>query len=186
MEPAVARTLSDRSGRAVALHRQSAIATVRAYIGLGSNQGDSASHLRDAVAELARSPGVAVVAQSGHYRSAPLGYLDQADFLNAVVAIDTALSPAPLLAVMQSIENRHGRARSFPNAPRTLDLDMLLYGSQTINEPDLVVPHPRLTERAFVLAPLHEIAPELRLPDGQGLQAALAAVAAQRVVLLDD
>jgi 2-amino-4-hydroxy-6-hydroxymethyldihydropteridine diphosphokinase len=138
-----------------------------AFIGLGSNLGDPESRVRQAIAALAELPQVQLAAASSLYRSAPLGHADQADFVNAVARLSTGLAPQPLLAALLAIEARFGRERSFRNAPRTLDLDLLLYDAQTIAEPGLVVPHPRMHERAFVLAPLVEIAPACVIP-GRG------------------
>ena len=135
-----------------------------AYIALGSNLGDPESNLRQAIAALAELAQVQFVGASSLYRSAALGHADQPDFINAVAQLSTGLAPQALLAALLAIENRFGRERSFRNAPRTLDLDLLLYNAQTIAEPGLTVPHPRMHERAFVLAPLIEIAPACVLP----------------------
>lgn len=135
-----------------------------AYIGLGSNLGDRLAHLRRAVVELTAYPGVCLEAASSVYETAPQGYLDQPFFLNAVLSVRTCLAPFALLKVMGQIEARHGRQRPIHWGPRTLDLDLLLYGQEQIDTPELVLPHPRLTERAFVLAPLCELAPDLRHP----------------------
>ena len=135
--------------------------TTRAYVGLGANLGaDLASSLAQATARLALLPGTRVAAASSVWRSAPVEAAGP-DFLNAVVALDTALAPADLLDALQAIEQIHGRERPYRNAPRTLDLDLLLYGALTLETPRLTLPHPRLGERAFVLRPLLEIAPEL-------------------------
>jgi 2-amino-4-hydroxy-6-hydroxymethyldihydropteridine diphosphokinase len=139
----------------------------RAYIGLGANLGDPAAALDDAISRLAAIPQTVIAARSSLYRSAPIDATGP-EFVNAVVALDTVLAPHDLLAHLQVIEQAHGRARPYRNAPRTLDLDLLLYGAQIIATPDLTVPHPRLHQRAFVLLPLAEIAPELRIP-GRGL-----------------
>jgi 2-amino-4-hydroxy-6-hydroxymethyldihydropteridine diphosphokinase len=112
-------------------------------------------------------PHTRVAARSSFYRSAPVGYAAQPDFVNAVAVLDTALAPGVLLEGLQGIERRHGRERSFRDAPRTLDLDLLLYGDEQIARPGLTVPHPRMHERAFVLRPLAEIAPDARVP-GRG------------------
>jgi 2-amino-4-hydroxy-6-hydroxymethyldihydropteridine diphosphokinase len=110
-----------------------------------------------------------------------VGYVDQPDFINAVAQVETSLAPRALLAALLDIEHRHGRERSFRNAPRTLDLDLLLYGSAHFHEDGLTLPHPRMTERAFVLRPLLEIAPDAQIP-GHGRAADwLAACADQRV-----
>jgi 2-amino-4-hydroxy-6-hydroxymethyldihydropteridine diphosphokinase len=135
-----------------------------AYVALGSNLDDPRCQLRSGIAALARLPHTQIIAQSSLYASAPVGYADQPDFVNAVVAIRTALAPRALLEALLAIERAHGRVREFPNAPRTLDLDIVLYGEQIIQEPGLAVPHPRMQERAFVLMPLAEIAPDTLVP----------------------
>jgi 2-amino-4-hydroxy-6-hydroxymethyldihydropteridine diphosphokinase len=132
-----------------------------AYIGIGSNLGDPVRQVRAAFDALERLPQSRLVKKSSLYRTAPVGHADQPDFINAVAQLETGLSAERLLAELQALEARHGRARSFPNAPRTLDLDVLLYGNAAIALPGLTVPHPRMHERAFVLKPLMEIAPEL-------------------------
>jgi len=140
---------------------------VTAYIGLGANLNDPAAQVEYALAELERLHATTLVARSSLYASAPVGYVDQPDFINAVAQIETALAPRALLAALLDIEHRRGRERSFRNAPRTLDLDLLLYGDAHFHEEGLTLPHPRMTERAFVLLPLTEIAPELDIP-GRG------------------
>jgi 2-amino-4-hydroxy-6-hydroxymethyldihydropteridine diphosphokinase len=141
---------------------------VTAYIGLGSNQDNPVGQVRRALDELAALPEIRLCASSRLYKSAPLGPVDQADFINAVAALETRLSPDALLAVLQSLEARHGRMRSALRwGPRPLDLDLLLYGDAVIDSPDLQVPHPGLPERVFVLYPLAEIAPDLAVP-GRG------------------
>ena len=147
---------------------------VTAYVGLGANIGDPRSQLQAALGELNGLPGTRVTAASSFYRSAPVGYLDQPDFINAVAKLDTSLAPEALLESLQAIEKRHGREHPFPNAPRSLDLDLLLYGDAIISTPRLVLPHPRMHERAFVLKPLAEIAPQAAIP-GHGKVAALLA-----------
>ncbi len=152
-----------------------------AYVGVGANLGDAVGAVRAAIQSLARIPRTTLLRSSALYRTAPVGSRDQPDFVNAVVALDTSLAAAELLHALQELERRAGRARPFPNAPRTLDLDLLLYGSESIASPLLTVPHPRMHERAFVLAPLTEIAPETAIP-GKGRAAAwLAQAAGQRV-----
>ncbi|HYL25017.1 MAG TPA: 2-amino-4-hydroxy-6-hydroxymethyldihydropteridine diphosphokinase [Burkholderiales bacterium] len=152
-----------------------------AYIGIGSNLEDPQAQVEHAFDELARLPRTRLSARSSLYRSAPVGYAAQPDFINAVAEIDTELAAHELLAELQSIEARHGRRRSFANAPRTLDLDLLLYGDARIDEPQLVVPHPRMHERAFVLRPLVEIAPHATIP-GRGTAAACLARRADQSV----
>jgi len=138
-------------------------ASVRAFIGVGANLGDPRAQVEAGIAALRALPCSVVVAQSSLYASAPVDAAGP-DFINAVVALDTALPALELLRAMQAIEYRHGRVRSTPNAPRTLDLDLLAYGAARSDDPVLRLPHPRLHERAFVLQPLLEIAPELSVP----------------------
>jgi 2-amino-4-hydroxy-6-hydroxymethyldihydropteridine diphosphokinase len=143
-----------------------------AYIGLGSNLGDRMTTLRMAVQRLETLGRIAAV--SSLYDTEPVGYLEQPSFLNAVVALDTTLAPTDLLGALLGIERDLGRTRSFPNAPRTLDLDLLLVDNVMLDTPELTLPHRRLHERAFVLVPLTEIAPELVHPGfGKSMQALL-------------
>lgn len=132
-----------------------------AYIGIGSNLDEPRRQVLEAFTELDRLPHTRVVKKSSLYRTAPMGHADQPDFINAVAQVETGLPAERLLAELQEIEQRHGRRRSFPNAPRTLDLDLLLFGNAHLDVPGLEVPHPRMHERAFVLKPLLEIAPDL-------------------------
>ena len=132
-----------------------------AFIGLGSNLEDPGGQLQRAFADLDALPDTRLVARSSLYRSAPVGYLDQPDFVNAVARLETGLTPQDLLKSLLNIEYVHGRERTFRNAPRTLDLDLLLYGSGRIASARLQVPHARMAQRAFVLVPLAEIAPHL-------------------------
>ena len=157
------------------------MSTTRAYVALGANLGEPVAHLRAAIADLDALPGTRVVARSSLYRSAPVGLVNQPDFINAVVAVDTALEALPLLRTLLAIEARHGRVRSVPNAPRTLDLDLLLYGEAVVGGAELTLPHPRMHERAFVLLPLLEIAPELLLPGLGAARGFLPAVAGQAI-----
>jgi 2-amino-4-hydroxy-6-hydroxymethyldihydropteridine diphosphokinase len=147
------------------------MATV-AYVGLGSNLSHPRRQLARAVAALARIPRTHIVALSPNYATAPLACGDaQPDYVNAVVALATALAPRALLAQLQAIERAQGRRRGAAtprNAPRTLDLDLLLFGRRLVRLPQLTVPHPRMHERAFVLTPLTDIAPALPIP-GRGL-----------------
>ena len=132
---------------------------VTAYVALGANLGDAARVLRDALQTLDRTPGLRLLKASSLYRTAPIDSSGP-DYLNAVAEVGTTLGAPALLAALQATENAAGRERPYHNAPRTLDLDLLLYGSARIESPDLTVPHPRMWERAFVLVPLKEIAPE--------------------------
>jgi 2-amino-4-hydroxy-6-hydroxymethyldihydropteridine diphosphokinase len=133
-----------------------------AYIGLGSNLGDRMATLRTAMQRLEKLGRITGV--SSLYETKPVGYLEQPRFLNAVVALETALAPGDLLRALLDIERDLGRTRSFADAPRTLDLDLLLVDDLTLETTELTLPHPRLHERAFVLVPLAEVAPEMALP----------------------
>ena len=146
----------------------------QAVIGLGANLGEPVAQLRAAIEAIAQLPETSIVRVSSLYRTAPVGHAAQPDFVNAAVAVETALEPRALLAALLAIEAAAGRERTFKDAPRTLDLDILLYGDRTIDEPGLAVPHPRLYERAFALAPLVEIEPEAVVP-GRGRAADLLA-----------
>jgi 2-amino-4-hydroxy-6-hydroxymethyldihydropteridine diphosphokinase len=153
----------------------------RAVIGLGANLGDPGAQLRTAIAAIGRIADTRVLAVSSFYRTAPVGYLAQPEFVNAAVAVETTLAPRALLDALQAIEAAAGRERRFKDAPRTLDLDILLYDERVADEPGLTIPHPRLHERAFALAPLVEIAPDAVVP-GHGRAAdLLARCAAQKI-----
>lgn len=146
---------------------------VTAFIALGSNLRDPEQQLRSALKALAGIPQTRVVRESSLYRNPPEGGLDQPVFVNAVAEIETGASPRELLDRLLEIERSHGRKRDYPNAPRTLDLDIALYGEQVVQEPGLTIPHPRMMRRAFVMVPLAEIAPDATVP-GQGRVADLA------------
>lgn len=154
---------------------------VTAYIGLGANLEDPSAQVEQAFEELAHLPESRLVARSSLYSSAPVGYAEQPDFINAVAAVETRLSPRGLLDAMLDIEHTHGRNRTFRNAPRTLDLDLLLYGDAHFHEENLTLPHPRMHERAFVLLPLLEIAPGLKIP-GHGDASLLLSVCGNQLV----
>ncbi len=151
-----------------------------AYLGLGANLGDARQTLKDAVVCLAQQHSITVLARSSLDRTAPVDAVGD-DFFNCVVKVDTTLPVRHLLALCHTIESQFGRERPFRNAPRTLDLDILLYGEQCIEEPDLIVPHPRLAGRAFTLAPLVEIEPTLVIPQYGRAAELLPAVADQRI-----
>lgn len=149
-----------------------------AFIGLGSNLEDPLNQLRSAFVELDKLPGTRLVARSSLYRSAPIGLPEQSDlssqpdFVNAVAKLSTELAPQVLLQALLYIEYQHGRERTFRNAPRTLDLDVLLYDDVQLHETGLTIPHPQMHLRAFVLQPLLEIAPDIGIPGvGQAQQA---------------
>jgi 2-amino-4-hydroxy-6-hydroxymethyldihydropteridine diphosphokinase len=148
----------------------------RAYVGLGANLGDREATLRAAVDALAATPGVEVVAVSTLVDTAPVGHLDQPRFLNGVAVLETDLEARSLLGVLLAVEARFGRDRAAapPQGPRTLDLDLLLYGDAEIDEEGLRIPHPRLHERRFVLEPLQEVAPGLEVPGMGSVEAILA------------
>ena len=155
-----------------------------AYVGIGANLGDARANVRDALARLDAQPGCRLLAASSLWRTAPVDSSGD-DYINAVAEVETDLAPHALLAALQAIELAHGRERPYRNAPRTLDLDLLLYGAESIAAPDLVVPHPRMHERAFVLAPLLEIAPDAAIPGIGRAAAFLPAVANQAIARLD-
>jgi 2-amino-4-hydroxy-6-hydroxymethyldihydropteridine diphosphokinase len=155
-----------------------------AFIGIGANLGDARGNVVDALARLERQSGCRLVAASSLWRTAPIDSSGD-DYINAVAVIETSLDAHALLATLHAIETAHGRERPYRNAPRTLDLDLLLYGDQVIATPALTVPHPRLHERAFVLAPLLELAPDATIP-GRGRAADyLSSVADQAITRLD-
>ena len=149
---------------------------IRAYVALGSNLGDRTQTLLDAVDALRAEDGIEVAGVSSLIETDPVGFLDQPRFVNGVAALDTTLAARELLTLLLEVEQRFGRSRDAVPAqgPRTLDLDLLLYGDAELDEPGLQVPHPRLHERAFVLEPLAELAPGLQIP-GRGPVEALVA-----------
>ena len=156
-----------------------------AYVGMGANLGDPRRTVSEAILELGRLPGSAVTGRSSLYRSTPLGYAAQADFINAVVGLETELEAEPLLDQLQAIVNRHGRERPFSGAARTLDLDLLLYGNAQLSTPRLTVPHPRMHERAFVLQPLLELDPEISVPTKGLASTLLSACGSQKIERID-
>lgn len=139
---------------------------VTAFVALGSNLDDPPAQIRRALLALAALPETRLVRRSSLYRNPPSGYPDQPDFVNAVAEIETRLAARELLERLLEIERVHGRVRGVLNGPRTLDLDLLLYGGRTLRETGLAVPHPRMLDRAFVLVPLAEIAPDAVVPGG--------------------
>ena len=156
------------------------MAPERVFVGLGANLGDAAQALRLAIGQLASLPATRVVGVSSLYASEPID-AQGPDFVNAVAELATALEPLPLLQALHQLETAQGRERPYRHAPRTLDLDLLLYGQRVLNEPGLEVPHPRLLQRAFVLQPLLELAPELIHPQAGAVAPMLAALADQRL-----
>ncbi len=157
---------------------------IRAYVALGANLGAAAATVSAAAAALAEIPETRLLAVSSLYQTAPVGLKNQPDFINAVAAVDTGLPPGQFLEALFALEARFGRSRSVPNAPRTLDLDLLLHGETRLDDAQLTLPHPRMHERAFVLAPLAEIAPDAFVPGRGGVQDLLNACRDQRVYRL--
>ena len=156
------------------------MAQVTAYIGIGANLGDARANVADAIARLARLPGAQLVDASPSYRTAPIDSSGD-DYINAVARIATTLAAEELLQALHGIEAAHGRERPYRNAPRTLDLDLLLYGEEQITSATLTVPHPRITERAFVLVPLLALAPAITVPGKGAASDYLASVADQAI-----
>ena len=137
---------------------------VTAFIGLGANLDRPTERVRAGLQALDHLRETRLAAVSSLYRTAPVGYLDQPDFINAVARLETALTARALLEALLGIEREQGRVRAFANAPRTLDLDLLLYGDTVVSEPGLTIPHPRMQERAFVVVPLADIDPDQVVP----------------------
>ncbi len=135
-----------------------------AYVALGSNLEDPIRQIQSAYQKITELPGTHLLQRSSFYKSAPVGRINQPDFINAVAKINTILTPFELLDALLSIESQHGRVRESRNAPRTLDLDILLYGNLQLNDNKLIIPHPRMSQRAFVLYPLLEIEPKCHIP----------------------
>jgi 2-amino-4-hydroxy-6-hydroxymethyldihydropteridine diphosphokinase len=161
--------------------------SVRCYIGLGSNLQNPRQQVQTAAEELSQIPRCRLLKRSGLYRSPPMGPPDQPDYVNAVAALETELSPHQLLEALQSIEQRHGRTRGTERwTARTLDLDLLLYGDQVIDTETLVVPHPGMAQRNFVLYPLQEIAPRLKIPGWGPLSRLIAGCDRDDLVKLQD
>lgn len=156
-----------------------------AYIGLGSNLADPRAQVSRALQALNGLPHTRLLAQSSLYRSAPVGYLDQPDFINAVAKVETSLVPHDLLDALLELERENGRTREFKDAPRTLDLDLLLYADLQHHEHGLTLPHPQMHKRAFVLLPLLEIAPECVIPGIGSAREALAQCGGQQLERLD-
>lgn len=157
----------------------------RAWIALGANLGEPRAALNRAIESIARLAQCRLVARSSHYRSAPVDAPGQPDYWNAVVALDTGLEPLALLHALQQIEQANGRERSFRNAPRTLDLDLLLFGDISLATDELTLPHPRMHLRAFVLAPLAEINADLKIPGYGRVAALLPSVRDQQIERVD-
>lgn len=150
------------------------------YLGLGANLGDARQTLKDAVVCLAQHAGITITGRSHFYRTAPVDAHGD-DYVNCAVMLETGLSAQQVLRLCQTIEHHFGRERPYKNAPRTLDVDVLLYGAQTLHYPDLTIPHPRIARRAFVLMPLNDLNPDLMIPGHGRVADLLGAVADQRV-----
>jgi 2-amino-4-hydroxy-6-hydroxymethyldihydropteridine diphosphokinase len=135
-----------------------------AYVALGANLGDPVITISTAIQALTEIPSTSLIRRSSLYRTAPVGLKNQPDFINAVALLQTTLTPFQLLAALFDIEARFGRLRSIANAPRTLDLDLLLHGNCIVDDTQLTLPHPRMHQRAFVLVPLLEVVPDCRIP----------------------
>nr|WP_321444217.1 2-amino-4-hydroxy-6-hydroxymethyldihydropteridine diphosphokinase [uncultured Cohaesibacter sp.] len=157
---------------------------VVAFISLGGNIGDTSIAIEDALTALSSKPGVTVTTRSRFYRTPPWGKTDQAEFVNACAGIKTTLSPEALLKTCLEVESSMGRVREERWGPRIIDLDILTYGDIEMNDPDLILPHPYLTERAFVLVPLKDIAPSFEL-NGTGINAMLAKLDTTNIVAMD-
>lgn len=163
------------------------MSAVTAYLGLGANLQDPAAQVRRALDELASIPHSRLLARSPLYMSPPLGPIDQPDYVNAVAALETTLEPLVLLKELRVIELRHGRQRDGARwGPRTLDLDVLLYGDLLLDTPELTLPHPGLHERGFVLYPLYDVAPELEVPGRGSVRELRGLVSGVPPVRLDD
>lgn len=160
--------------------RGAGIVPTRAYIGIGANLGDAQSNVEQAILSLAALPGTRLVERSALFRTAPID-ADGDHYVNAVAGIDTVLPPAQLLHALLALEQEQGRLRTYRNAPRPLDLDILLYGQESMQSDTLTIPHPRLTQRAFALLPLLQIAPMITIP-GHGPAHAFAPGVADQVI----
>lgn len=159
-------------------------APVVAYVAIGANLGNPVEKVQEAIHNLGLIPHTRLLRASSLYLTAPMGLSGQPDFINAVAALETCLSPQDMLEALLAEEQHQGRVRSIANAPRTLDLDLLLHGKTVVTTPHLTLPHPRLHLRAFVLAPLAEIAPDLDIPGRGSVAAWLPAVAGQHISLI--
>lgn len=153
-----------------------------AYLSLGSNLGDRLALLREAEARLSRMPGIRILARSSIYETEPVGFSDQPWFLNRVLQIETTLDPHALLDAVRQVEAALGRTREVRWGPRTIDIDLLLYAGDIVASERLRIPHPELSHRRFVLMPLVELDPQLRLPDGQAIADLLRALGHTQIV----
>ena len=156
----------------------------RAFVALGSNLKEPKQQVLRGIAEIMQLPHCEFVAHSSLYQTSPVGYDNQPDFINAVIELNTKLNPLALLNAILAIEDKHGRERPFPNAPRVLDCDLLWYNNMGMNTPTLTLPHPRMHVRGFVMVPLAEIAPDLYLP-GHGKASDIASRLQQGITKLN-
>lgn len=154
----------------------------RAYLSLGSNEGDRLALLREAEIRLASMPGINVLARSSVYETEPVGFTDQPWFLNRVLLIETTLDPHAFLDALQQVEDLLGRTRAVRWGPRIIDIDLLLYNGETVASERLRIPHPELPHRRFVLLPLAELAPDARLPDGRSIRELLEGLGTSQTV----
>jgi len=154
----------------------------RAFLGLGSNQGDRMAALQDAQTRLGAAPGIRILQRSSVYETEPLGMIDQPWFLNQVLSVETTLEPLALLDTVQGVERALGRTRSIHWGPRIIDIDILLYGDESVSSERLTIPHPELAGRRFVLLPLVEVKPNARLPDGRWVRDLLDALEEGQIV----
>ena len=150
---------------------------MKAAVALGSNLEEPEAQVERGFDELAALPQTRLVARSKLYRTSPVGYADQPDFVNACAVVETGLAPRALLEELLAVEQKHGRVRTIPNGPRTLDLDIVLYGDRVVEEPGLRIPHPRAHERAFVLVPLVDAWPDAVIPGHGSARECLARIA---------
>jgi len=154
---------------------------VTVFLGLGSNLGYRIGNINEALRRLDEIPGIKIERASSLYETEPVGLRKQPDFINAVAEVSTSLSPAELLHAVMQVEKDMGRVRTVHWGPRTIDIDILIYDDVSVNTPELVIPHPRMQERAFVLVPLYEIAPALKLKDGRGIGEVIESLGRQGV-----
>jgi 2-amino-4-hydroxy-6-hydroxymethyldihydropteridine diphosphokinase len=154
---------------------------VTAFFGLGSNLGDRAENIKEALRRLDEIPGIEIEKTSSMYETEPVGLVEQPDFINAVAEGKTSLSPEDLLKAVMQVEKGMGRVRTLRWGPRIIDIDILIYDDVSVNTPELVIPHPRMQERAFVMIPLCEIAPDLKLDGGRGIKEIIESLGKQTV-----
>lgn len=159
---------------------------VRTYISIGANEGSPLENIKKALEEIRSLKKTELLRVAPLYLTEPVGYEDQEWFHNTVAEIDTELKPIELLRELQRIENSLGRVRTIRWGPRPLDLDIIMYGNERVNEPDLQVPHPRFEERAFVLAPLKDLQPDLILPSGIQIERALEQLTDKKIICIKD